>query len=97
MNALMVSQIRVTDMADFQAYLAKSKSVASKFGAQLVFSARFDHAINGAPSPHGMIVAARFPDLRTLRAWYESDEYKELIELRESGSDQLMGAYEEMA
>jgi uncharacterized protein (DUF1330 family) len=96
MTALMISQVQIKNPAQFQDYLKKSKVLASTYGAELVFRGRLDHVINGSTSAHQLVVAARFPSLDKLRDWHESEAYRELVALRDSGSDQLMLGYEEL-
>lgn len=95
MSALMISTIEVTDPQSFASYLQKSKQLASRYGAELLFRGTQTDSLNG-DSPSGpMIVIARFPDIDSIKAWNNSQEYKDLIPLRDAGSHQVMTAYTE--
>ena len=46
MSAIMMSQIAVKDREKFQDYLAQSKAVAGKYGAELVFAGQYQQALS---------------------------------------------------
>ncbi len=93
MSTIMMSQIAVKDPAKFQDYLTKSKAVAGRYGAKLMFAGQRKDALVGAPPDHQMVVIARFPDEGALKGWYEDAEYKALIPLREEASEQIITVY----
>ena len=95
MSALFVSQVEITDMEAFQEYLSKSKELAGKAGAELLFRGMPSRIINGEPHSHQLLVIAKFPSMEAINAWHDSAEYQELVPLRERGSKQLIVAYEE--
>ena len=97
MSAILISQITVTNPEDFQAYLAKSRNLAARYNAELLFRGKFSSVLNGDAKDHQMVVIARFPDAASIDAWHASPEYQELIPLREKGSEQVIVTYEEAA
>lgn len=94
MPALVIITITVTDKEKFSEYLGKTKMVASKFGAKLLFQARKAATLAGEPVAGELAVIAQFPDLETVERWHNSPEYAEIVPLREAGSIQVMTAYE---
>ncbi len=95
MSAIMMSQLTVNDPEKFADYLLKSKAIASRYGAELLFSGKFQETLNGNPRPHRMVVIAQFPDHDALNKWHEDPEYADLIPLREASSEQIMTTYSE--
>ncbi len=97
MPALMISQVTVTDQEKFQDYFAQTRTIGAKYGAKAV--ARGNHAktLNGDDDGHQMVVVVEFPSMEQLEAWYDSNEYKAIVPLREEGSHQHMVAYEAQA
>ncbi|WP_338550062.1 DUF1330 domain-containing protein [Roseovarius phycicola] len=93
MSAIMMSQIAGKDPVKFQDYLTKSKAVAGRYGAELMFAGQRKDALDDAPPDHQMVVIARFPDEDALKDWYEDTEYTALIPLREEASDQIITVY----
>ncbi len=97
MPAYMISQVTVTDKEKFQNYITKTQTVAAKFGAKPVAIGAQPKMLNGEADGHQMVFVIQFDDMERLDDWHNSDEYKELVPLREEASVQHMVAYEAMA
>ncbi|MGK0172101.1 MAG: hypothetical protein ACI9W2_003835 [Gammaproteobacteria bacterium] len=97
MSAYMISQVTVTDKEKFQSYLAGTRSVSAKYGAKPVAHGAQPKMLNGDHDGHQMVVVIEFETMEKLDSWYNSDEYKALVPLREEGSEQRMVAYEQWA
>jgi len=97
MPAYMISQVTVTDQEKFKSYLAGTRTVGAKYGAKPVVIGTRPKMLNGADDGHQMIFVIQFETMEKLDSWYGSDEYQELVSLRDAGSDQRMMAYEEWA
>lgn len=93
MSALMISRITIKDQEKFQEYLVRTKELASKFGAELVFSGPVSRML-ADDTKHDLVVVARFPSIAKANEWYDSDEYKPLIALRKEGAHMEMTSYE---
>ena len=96
MSALMIARITVKDPAKFQDYLAKTKSLAAQFGAELLYRGKVNRALNGKDD-HALAVIAKFPSVEKLNEWYDSEAYQPLKALRDEGTDMQMTSYEVMA
>lgn len=94
MSALMIARITVKDPAGFQDYLAKSKQLASRYGAELVARGKVGSELTGEAHDHELVVIAKFPSLAKLNEWYGSDAYQPLVALRDDGADMRMTSYE---
>ena len=96
MPAYMISQVTVTDKPKFDSYIAKTRSVAAKFGGKPVAIGTSPKMLNGESDGHQMVFVIEFDSMDVLDSWHSSDECQALIPLREEGSDQHMVAYEAM-
>ncbi len=97
MPAYMISQVTVTDRPKFDSYIAKTKSVAAKYGGKPVAIGTQPKMLNGESDGHQMVFVIGFDSMAVLDKWHSSEEYQALIPLREEGSNQHMVAYEGMA
>lgn len=97
MPAYMISQVTVTNKEKFESYIAKTQTIAAKFGAKPVAIGTQPKMLNGESDGHQMVFVIEFPTMEQLDAWHNSDEYQALVPLREEGSDQHMVAYEAKA
>ena len=97
MPAYMISQVTVTDKPKFESYIAKTRSVAAKYGARPIAIGAQPKVLNGESDGHQMVFVIEFENMEKLDTWHNSDEYQALVSLREEGSDQRMMAYEAMA
>lgn len=97
MPAYMISQVTVTDREKFEEYLARTRAVASRYGARPVVVGSQPRMLSGDADGHQMVFVIEFDDMAKLNAWHGSDDYGELVALREAGSRQRMVAYEAMS
>ena len=93
MSALMIARITVKDPALFQDYLAKSKQLASGYGAELVYRGKVGSDLTGEARDHELVVIAKFPSLQSIDDWYGSEEYRPLMALRDEGTEMRMTSY----
>ena len=96
MPAYMISQVTVTDQSKFEAYIAKTRGVAAKFGGKPVAIGGQAKVLHGAKDDHRMVFVIQFDSMDVLDSWHNSEDYQALVPLRESGSVQHMMAYEGM-
>ena len=95
MTAYMISQVTVRDKEKFQSYIASTRTVGAKYGAKPVVMGAQPKMLNGENDGHQMVFVIEFESMDKLNSWHNSDEYKELVPLRDEGSDQRMVAYEQ--
>jgi len=55
------------------------------YGGKLMLRAKVEKVIH-SPIPHQVIVLFEFPDSAAIDTWYNSDEYKALISLRDEAA-----------
>jgi uncharacterized protein (DUF1330 family) len=85
MTAYVIAEIEVTDPALYEEYRKQVLAVVTKFGGRfLVRGGKIDPK-EGGWQPKRLIVV-EFPSLEVAQKWYDSPEYKPLIELRQKAS-----------
>ncbi len=87
MSAYLIADVvRVKDEAKMAEYRSRVGPVVEKFGGKyLAAGGRFE-IMEGDWRPTFPVII-RFPSLEQARAWYHSDEYRELKSLRQRASD----------
>lgn len=92
MPAYLVGTIRVNDPQRWNEYVDRVGATFELHGGRVLFRGVKDTQLNGAA--HGeRIVVAEFDDVAALKRWHDSDEYQQLIALRDSGADVVLAAY----
>lgn len=90
-----VDQREVTDPDTMKEYSAGVGATIAKYnGKPLVRGGAFE-VVEGDYQPRRMIIL-EFSDMATLKAWYDSDDYAELKEMRKSSSSSNIIAVEGM-
>ena len=85
MSAYVIVDIDVKDAALYEEYRVKVNAVNAKYGGR--FIARGGEVVSkeGGWAPK-RIVIVEFPTMEQALKWYDSPEYKPLLELRERAS-----------
>ena len=85
MAAYVVANVRVEDPERYAEYVAQVPATIELYGGR--FLARAGHAerLEGAVEPARFVVL-EFPSYEAAKAWYESEEYRPLLELRQATS-----------
>lgn len=84
--AYVIAEIDVKDPEGYKNYTAATPGVVAKFGGEFIVRGGATESKEGA-APRGRIVVIRFPSLDKARAFYDSDDYAELLALRISLTD----------
>ncbi len=86
MSAYVIGDINVTDPETFGKYAAAVPTSSGAFGGKyLVRGPDKCQPAEGGWHPQRFVLA-EYEDVDTIKAWYYSDEYKELTKLRQSAS-----------
>ena len=87
MSAYVIGDINVTDPDTFAKYAAAVPNSSGAYGGKyLVRGPDKCQPAEGNWHPQRFVLA-EYKDVDTIKAWYYSDEYKELTKLRQSASD----------
>jgi len=90
MAAYIYVNLDVTDPAGMEAYRAEVPATIARFGGRYLARGGAAERLEG-DLPLRRQVLLEFPDMATLRAWYDSDEYRPLRDLRQRcGSAEVM-------
>jgi len=92
MSAFIVATVTVKDAEKFQQYAVKSKATFDLFDAEILAKGKSQGTLSGH-SDHQTTAIVRFKDMETLDKWYGSDEYQDLIPLRDQAADITITKY----
>jgi uncharacterized protein (DUF1330 family) len=81
MAAYALVDVEVTDPAGFVEYRKLAPTTIAAFGGRFLVRGGATEVIEGEWRPKRLVIL-EFPDLATLKAWYQSPEYQQLLELR---------------
>ncbi len=85
MAAYVIAQMSVHDLDMYRQYASAVMSTIGPFGGHLV-AANDVEAVEGSP-PFPRTVIGEFPDMASLKAWYESPAYQAVISLRKDATN----------
>ncbi len=81
MAAYVIADIDVKDAAAYEEYKKGVAATVAKFGGRFVVRGGTVKSYEGAWSPKRVVVI-EFPDMGKLDAWYQSPDYKPLLDMR---------------
>jgi uncharacterized protein (DUF1330 family) len=93
MPAFFVSRAVVKDPARMEEYATRAAETLKAHGAEPLLRGGFAEALLGKGSAHGSGIV-RFADMQTLKAWFDSPEYRALAPLRDAACEMELFAYE---
>ncbi|MBV1961214.1 MAG: DUF1330 domain-containing protein [Immundisolibacteraceae bacterium] len=94
MGVILVASMKVKDADKLAQYRAASGPMARAVGGELLAKGNKLADLAGSTVDGGLVVF-RFPDEATFRTWWDSDEYKQLIPLRDEAAEGVFTLYEE--
>jgi uncharacterized protein (DUF1330 family) len=86
MAAYLIADIEVTDAAAFERYRAGVPAVIERFGGRYVVRGGAVQKLEGDWQPRRMVIL-EFASMEMAKAFYESDEYRELLAMRIAATD----------
>jgi uncharacterized protein (DUF1330 family) len=85
MAAYYVADIDVTDPEKYKAYAAGAPATVEAHGGRYLVRGGATQTLEGDANPKRFVIV-EFPDTAALHAWYSSDEYTRLREIRQACS-----------
>ena len=82
-----ISHVDVTDPEAFEKYRSKVPLVTRGYGGTYLARGGDQKGLEGPPPLGDRTVIIRFPSYERAIEWYNSNEYGELIKLRQAGSN----------
>jgi len=86
MKAYVIADVDVKDAARYPEYTSQVLATIEKFGGRFIARGGGVEVLEGKWEPH-RIVIIEFPDMESLKGWYNSGEYAPLIKLRQKYSE----------
>ena len=86
MSAFFVANVKIKDETNYSRYLEKVDTVFSKFNGKYLTVDKNPEILEGQWD-YSLFVLIEFPDTASLKNWYYSDEYQEILKFRLSGAD----------
>ena len=81
MAAYVIADIEVKDAAAYEAYKKGVGATVAKFGGRFLVRGGSGDVVRRRLEP-SRVVVLEFPDMATLEAWYNSADYKPLLDMR---------------
>jgi uncharacterized protein (DUF1330 family) len=85
MSAYLIADVEVHDPDVYAEYRRQVLPLVQQYGGRFIVRAGAHEVLEGAWKPQ-RIVVIEFPDMVTLKTWYNSPEYAKLIALRQGVS-----------
>lgn len=89
MSAYIVSRVKLRDREAMQRYMTEAPATVAAFGGRYLVRGGGVVALEGAWE-HERMVVVEFPDKRSALAWYESEIYRPLRELRQASAEAVI-------
>ncbi len=93
MAAYIYVNLDVTDPAGMAAYRAEVPATIAKFGGRYLARGGAAERLEGEQPLHRQVLL-EFPDMAALKAWYDSDAYRPLKDLRQRCGSAEVVAFE---
>ena len=93
MAAYIIAKIDITDWEQYQKYIAATPAVIEKFGGTFIARGGETLTLEG-PEETRRVVLLEFPSLEKAKAFYTSQEYQDVLKLREGAATASLVAVE---
>jgi uncharacterized protein (DUF1330 family) len=86
MPTYIVDDIHITDPVAYQEHVPQALATIARFGGRVIAGggSKVD-LLEGEPSPEWIFII-EFPTADAARRWYRSDDYREVLKVRQSAS-----------
>ncbi len=85
MAVYMIFNGQVTDQDKFENYRQQAGALISRYGGRFLVRGGSVTSLEGNPGLHRVVII-EFDDMAAARRFYDSDDYRPLIQLRQSAS-----------
>ena len=82
MPAYFISDVSPRDADAFQTYRTRAAASIAQYGGRYLVRGGAIEPLEGGWSPRAIVIV-EFPDLEQARAWYQSVEYAQALEVRD--------------
>ena len=91
MPAYLFANVEVTDAAGYEEYRQKVTATIEAYGGRYLVRGGATEVLEGDWTPRRLVIL-EFADMDRLKAWYQSAEYRPLIELRQKTTNSRLVA-----
>ncbi len=85
MAAYLIVDLEVKNSAGYDDYRRQVPATLAKYGGRFIVRGGASETLEGSWAPKRVVVV-EFPDMAALKRWYNSEDYKPLIALRQKHS-----------
>jgi uncharacterized protein (DUF1330 family) len=85
MAAYVIANINIFDQKTYDEFNSRVSVTIEKFGGRFLARAGKHESLEGTWQPTRLVLL-EFPDMATLKSWYQSSDYAPLIELRRTSA-----------
>jgi len=96
MAAYVFANVEITDHTGFEDYRQQVLPTLANYGGRFLVRGGAAAVLEGSWVPKRTVIL-EFPDMAKLKAWYHSEEYKPLLELRQRTAISTLIAIEGVA
>ncbi|HKO59021.1 MAG TPA: DUF1330 domain-containing protein [Thermoanaerobaculia bacterium] len=89
MSAYIVSRVKIHDAGAMQRYMKEAPATVAAFGGRYLVRGGDVQALEGTWE-HERMVVVEFPDKAAALAWYESEMYRPLRDLRQASAEAVI-------
>jgi uncharacterized protein (DUF1330 family) len=89
MRAYIVSRVSIRNVEAMRRYVAEAPATVLAFGGRYLVRTNSVEALEGVWQ-HERMVVVEFPDRASALAWFESDQYRPLRDLRRESADTVI-------
>lgn len=93
MPAYLFANVEVTDAAGYEQYRQRVSATFEAYGGRYLVRGGATEVLEGDWTPKRLVIL-EFPDMAQLKAWYQSPEYRPLLELRQRTANSTLVAVE---
>jgi uncharacterized protein (DUF1330 family) len=93
MPAYLIGNIEITDPAGYEEYRKRVPATLAAHGGRFLARGGATQTLEGGWVPARMVII-EFPSMAALKSWYDSPEYRPLIELRNRNARSSLVAIE---
>jgi len=93
MSAYLFANVEVTDAAGYEQYRQRVTATIEAHGGRYVVRGGATEVLEGDWTPKRLVIL-EFPGMAQLKGWYQSPEYRPLIELRQRTANSTLVAVE---
>ena len=93
MAAYIIANIEVTDPAGYEEYRKQAHATITSHGGRYLTRGGTTEVLEGDWAPNRVVIV-EFPNMAQLKAWYDSPEYRALLQIRRRTSKSSLVAIE---